>query len=196
MRANGLVVGIFGVPSVSTEIGADLVRSLLVSVYGACDVISTAKVQDIKNLWPQSPKSVICYNEVPEASLIWFLREEGVPIIIFLDGFGSTAGALATGRGMAASDAIRAASLSFATLTEAALTKTTLVISSHNHPHEVHTLLCRIARFLKLPLSSQDITAIMRPLRITSKPVTVASISRIKKLERLRMPMSVHHPMM
>ena len=162
-----MVVGVFGVPSLSTALGAEIVRALLASFYGACEVVSPASVQDVKDLWAQNSKGVVVYSELPEEPLIRFLLEKRVPVIIFLNGLAATARALVAERSKSALEAIRAASLSFAALRDAVSEESVLIVSSHNHINNVYDLLQRMTQFLGIQASSDTIAATMQSLHLS-----------------------------
>ncbi len=161
-----MVVAVFGVPSPFTVLGTQIIRSLIAGIRGACDIISTTKIEDIKESWPQNPKGVICFNEFPEAALIEFLLEERIPIIVFLNGFAATARGLVAERGLAALEAVRTASLSFSCLREAVVRGNVLAVSSHNRLNDAGELLHRIASYLGLRLSEETVLAIIQQLNL------------------------------
>ena len=163
-----MFVGVFGVPSTSTVLGTEIVRTLLATCYGVCEVVSTANPQDVKDFWVQGRQSAIFYSERPEESLIRFLLDEQVPIIVFLNGFAATSRALVAVRGMTALEAIRAASLSFAALKDAVSEKNVLIISSHKRINDVYNLLRQITRFLGFEASSDAIGTTTQSLQFSN----------------------------
>ncbi len=162
-----MVVGVFGVPSLSTTLGAEIVRALLASFYGACELVSPANSEDVKGLWTQNTKSVVVYSELPEKSLIRSLFERRVPVIVFLNGLAATARGLVAERGKSALEAIRAASLSFAALRGAVSEESVLIVSSHNQINNVYDLLQRMTQFLGIQASPDTIAATMKSLNFS-----------------------------
>jgi hypothetical protein len=152
-----LVVGVFGVPLNAATLCARMIRLLLARTYGACEVIAAANLENVKEHWPKQPTSVLCYNELPQAPLLWLLLEQKVPIIVFVSSFEETVRGLVAERNLSLLEAVRRASLCFSCLREAILARNVMVVPAGAGLRNIPSLLGQAASYLGIP-ARPDIT--------------------------------------
>jgi hypothetical protein len=148
-----VIVGVFGVPAPATSRGAQVVRAIVAEVYGSCELMTVRTVEEAAGYLSEGklPNAVI-FNEYPDPPLIKLLAEARVPIILFLDSFASTVGALMRGSGLPHTGAMRTATICFSAIDEA-IAHAPLIVRSDIRKNPVEALIGPVARFLNVAVT-------------------------------------------
>jgi hypothetical protein len=148
---DAMVVGVFGVPSKLTHLGAQIVQAILAQAFGSCEIVAAQTVEDVvKSLAGRGLKSAILFNEYPDPLLVTLLAEENVPIILFLNSFPSTVRELIKTFGLPLVDAVQTATLCFSAIDEAIIHQP-LILRCESIKTAFRELIGSITGFLHMP---------------------------------------------
>ena len=181
-----MIVGVFGIPSATTNWGAQIVRALLAELFGSCELITARTVEDAARcLYGRKMASGIIFNQYPDPLLLRLLVEEKVPILLFCNSFEATVRELMMTSTLSLSDAVRTATICFSAIEEA-MTRAPMIIRSDIRKNPISELLAAIAGFLNVRVTKEQ---------FYKSSVTIAAEGGVRKvynLEELDAPSDTH----
>ena len=76
----------FGVPTVTTARGVQIVQAFFAEMVGSFDFLTAATVEELRSAWAgRVHPHVLYFSEAPGADVVSFFRQAQAPILVFVD---------------------------------------------------------------------------------------------------------------
>lgn len=172
-----MLLAIFGVPTATASLGAQIVQSVVRSAAGPTDIQTCRSLDELRSAWgSRTGQNILYYNESPSGEILRFFKKVKTPLLLFADDPIEVGVSLIAERSLELLQAIRVSSLCTVSLNELLRGSDVLRISTSRHSSvTLGELIRSIAAFYRFPPQDLLVEAVVSDVSFSlglEKPVS------------------------